>query len=87
VLEAILVYWMTLAWIAKGIIYEIQQICHKFLWRGNHDGRTFAWVKWETQKMGWLVMTGSSLFFKRTSGKNGMADTLNQLFMERGGIS
>jgi len=42
VLEAILVYWMTLAWIPKGILNKIQQICCRFLWRGQNVGRTFA---------------------------------------------
>eukprot|EP00253_Pinus_taeda_P021578 PITA_21578 len=47
VLEAILDYWMTLAWIPKGILKRIQQIYCRFLWRGQNTGRTFTWVHWD----------------------------------------
>lgn len=46
VLEATPVYWMSLAWIPRGILHRIQQICCKFLWNGKKEGKTFAWVKW-----------------------------------------
>jgi len=35
VLEATLVYWMSLAWIPKGILSRIQNLCCRFLWKGN----------------------------------------------------
>eukprot|EP00253_Pinus_taeda_P016424 PITA_16424 len=37
VLEAILVYWMSLAWIPKGILKRTQQLCCRFLWRGQNS--------------------------------------------------
>lgn len=36
-----------IAWIPKGILSRIPQICCRFLWRGNKEGNTFAWVKLE----------------------------------------
>lgn len=47
VLEATLVYWMSLAWIPRGILARIQNLCSRFLWRGNQPGRIFAWAKWD----------------------------------------
>jgi len=47
VLEAIPVYWMALAWIPKDIMRRIQHVCCRFLWRGNKEGKTFAWIKWD----------------------------------------
>jgi len=46
VLEATPVYWMSLAWIPRGILHKIQQICCKFLWNGKKEGKNFSWVKW-----------------------------------------
>eukprot|EP00253_Pinus_taeda_P031496 PITA_31496 len=46
VLEATPVYSMSLAWIPRGILHRIQQICNRFLWNGNKKGKIFAWVKW-----------------------------------------
>jgi hypothetical protein len=48
VLEAIPVFWMSLAWIPKGILEKIRRICSKFLWEGNHDKSMIPWVKWST---------------------------------------
>eukprot|EP00253_Pinus_taeda_P030027 PITA_30027 len=48
VIEATPVYWMTLAWILKGILNILQSICCRFLWKGNQLGKLFAWVKWDT---------------------------------------
>jgi hypothetical protein len=35
VLEAIPVYWMSLAWIPKGILEKIRKICSRFIWSGS----------------------------------------------------
>ncbi len=35
---------MSLAWIPRGILQRIQQICCKFLWNGKKEGNTFSWV-------------------------------------------
>eukprot|EP00253_Pinus_taeda_P030816 PITA_30816 len=48
VIEATPVYWMTLAWIPCGILNRLQNICARFLWKGHHIGKQFAWVKWVT---------------------------------------
>lgn len=47
-IEATPVFWMTLAWILKGILNRLQSICCIFLWKGNQPGRLFSWVKWDT---------------------------------------
>jgi hypothetical protein len=48
VLEAILVYWMSLAWIPKGILERIRKLCSKFLWAGNQEKVIIPWVKWSS---------------------------------------
>eukprot|EP00253_Pinus_taeda_P033651 PITA_33651 len=48
VIEATPVYWMALAWIPRGILNRLQNICCRFLWKGHQPGRIYAWVKWET---------------------------------------
>jgi hypothetical protein len=47
VLEAIHVYWMSLAWIPKGILEKLRRICFKFIWSGSHDKHTSPWARWE----------------------------------------
>jgi len=47
VLEATPVYWMSLAWIPRGILTRIQALCCRILWRGSQSGRIFSWVKWD----------------------------------------
>ena len=47
VLEAIPVYWMSLAWMPKGILEQVRRLCFSFLWRGKHDHRAMVWVRWE----------------------------------------
>jgi len=42
VIEATPVYWMTLAWIPKGILSRLQSICGRFLWKGHQPGKLFA---------------------------------------------
>jgi len=46
VLEAIPVYWMSLAWIPKGILEKIRRTCFTYLWKGNYEGRKLPWVSW-----------------------------------------
>lgn len=48
VLEGTLIYWMSLAWIPRGILDRLKKICCRFLWKGNKQGSLFAWVKWDT---------------------------------------
>lgn len=47
-LEATPVYWMTLAWIPRGILSCLQNLCCRFLWKGNQPGRIFAWTSWDS---------------------------------------
>ena len=47
VLEAILVYWMSIAWIQKGFLDRVRWICFSFLWQGKKEEYSRSWVKWE----------------------------------------
>ena len=47
VLEAILVYWMSLSWIPKGILEKDLHICLHFLWSGNKEVSVTPWVRWD----------------------------------------
>ena len=73
VLEAISVYWMSLAWIPKGILKRIQQICCRFLWRGQNSGKTLAWVSWDeiakTKKLGGWGIKNLQLFSRALAAK------------------
>lgn len=37
---------MALAWIPQNILSKIQRLCNRYLWAGNEDKRTFAWIGW-----------------------------------------
>ena len=45
ILEAIPVYWMTLALIPKAILEKARRICSNFLWTGKKEHRVLPWVK------------------------------------------
>jgi hypothetical protein len=47
VLEAIPVYWMSLAWIPKGFLETIRRICARFIWYGFGEKYTQPWSKWD----------------------------------------
>jgi hypothetical protein len=47
VLEAIPIYWMSLAWIPKGVMEKIRRTCSRFIWSGSEDKYTQPWTKWE----------------------------------------
>ena len=47
VLEAILVYWMSLSWIPLAILEKARRICLHFLWSGHKDASVSPWVRWE----------------------------------------
>jgi len=47
VLEAIPVYWMSVAWIPKGTLEAYRRLCFRFLWSGKKDTQVTPWVKWE----------------------------------------
>jgi hypothetical protein len=44
VLEAIPVYWMSLAWIPKGTLDKMRKLCFTYLWQGNKDKKVLPWV-------------------------------------------
>jgi hypothetical protein len=46
VLESIPFYWMSLAWIPKGVLEKIR-ICAFFIWSRTGDKYTQPWDKWE----------------------------------------
>ena len=47
ILEATLMYWMSLSQIARGILACIQQMCCRYPWNGQKEGKTFTWVSWK----------------------------------------
>jgi hypothetical protein len=48
VLEAIPVYWMSLAWIPKGTLDKMRKLCFTYLWQGNKDKKKFTLGKMGT---------------------------------------
>lgn len=75
VLEATPVYWMSLAWIPKGIISKIQQLWYKFIWRGKHEGHIFSWASWDKialpKKWGGWGMKNIEIFSSALAAKLG----------------
>lgn len=51
VLEATPVFWMALAWIPRGILAHLKQICCRYLWNGGQETRVFAWISWDNIAM------------------------------------
>jgi hypothetical protein len=47
VLEAIHVYWMSLAWIPKGILEKARQICFRFIWARTKENHVVPWISWD----------------------------------------
>jgi hypothetical protein len=47
VLESIPVYWMSLAWIPKGVLEKIRRTCSWFIWSRLGDKCIQPWTKWE----------------------------------------
>jgi hypothetical protein len=45
VLEAIPVFWMSMAWIPKGVLEVIRKLCYRYIWSGdNGKKRVFLWL-------------------------------------------
>ena len=74
-LEAIPVYWMTLAWIPKGILESIRRICFRFLWSGKKDEQVTPWVNWKRivvpKGLGGWGLKNIFLFTKALAAKGG----------------
>jgi hypothetical protein len=47
VLEAIPIYWQTLAHIPKGILEKNRKFCFNFPWQGSNDYKRNHLVKWQ----------------------------------------
>jgi len=75
VLEAIPVYWMSLAWIPKGTLESIRRICFRFLWSGKKDEQVTPWVKWKRiavpKGLGGWGLKNIFLFSKALAAKGG----------------
>lgn len=39
---------MALAWIPRGILSRLQNLCYRFLWKGNQPRRIFSWTSWDS---------------------------------------
>jgi len=39
VIEAIPVYWTSLAWVLKGVLQKITKLASRFLWAGKEDSK------------------------------------------------
>ena len=66
---------MSLAWIPRAISSCIQRICSRFLWNGNREGKTFAWIKWDRialpKKSGGWGIKNMDIFSKPLAAKMG----------------
>jgi hypothetical protein len=47
VLEAIPMYWMSLAWIPKGALESIRRLCYKFIRLGDQVKKGISLVSWK----------------------------------------
>ena len=75
VLEAILVYWMSLSWIPKGILERIRRVCFRFLWSGKKEVQVTPWVNWKRiavpKGLGGWGLKDIFLFSKALAAKGG----------------
>jgi hypothetical protein len=73
VLEAIPVYWMSLAWIPKGILEKLRKICARFIWSGSGEKYTQPWSKWDNialpKSLGGWGLKNIFLFSKSLAAK------------------
>jgi len=86
-LEAIYLFWMSVARIPKGISNKIQKCCCGFLWRGTKYDRTFAWVIWDRislpKKWGGWGIKNIFCFFQALTIKSGWRlFSTNNLWMQ-----
>jgi hypothetical protein len=47
VMEAIPIFWHTLAHIPKGILEKIRKVCFNFLWKSSCEFKGTHWVRWK----------------------------------------
>ena len=75
VLEAILAYRMSLAWIRKAILEKTRKICANFLWSGRKEHMVIPWVKWDQiakpKDTGGWGLKNINLFAKAMAAKVG----------------
>jgi hypothetical protein len=74
VLEAIPVYWMSLAWIPKGVLEIARKLYFKFIWAGTKDQFVAPWVKWNAvavpKTLGGWGLKNIFLFTKALAAKS-----------------
>jgi hypothetical protein len=85
VLEAIPIYWVTLAWVMKGILDKLCQVSLHFLWIGKYDGKSLVLASWKKifvpKKLGrWGIKKSLSLS-RGSRCKNILVPYTRHLFM------
>jgi hypothetical protein len=75
VLESILVYWISLAWLPKGTLEKLRRTCFRFLWAGSKEHFVLPWVKWNImvvpKLLGGWGLKNIHLFSKALAAKVG----------------
>jgi hypothetical protein len=75
VLEAIPVYWMSLAWIPKGLLEKSRKLCFRFIWSGTQEAFTTPWAKWDLlahpKALGGWGLKNIFMFAKALATKSG----------------
>lgn len=46
VVEAILVFWISLSWIPRGVLEAIRRLCYRFIWSSYKDRKGIPLVSW-----------------------------------------
>jgi hypothetical protein len=74
VLEAIPVFWMSMAWIPKGVLEVIRKLCYRYIWSGDNEKRGFSLASWKKlaipkENGGW-GLKNPFLFSKALATKN-----------------
>jgi hypothetical protein len=65
ILKAIPVYWISLAWVPKGILEKIRKLCYQFIWSGDNKKKCLVLASWKKlaapkENVGWQRKTYSS---------------------------
>jgi hypothetical protein len=74
VFEAIPVYWISLAWVPKGVLETIRKLCYKFIWYGDQKNKGLVLASWKKLALpkafgGW-GLKNPFLFSKALAAKN-----------------
>ena len=86
VLEAISIYWMSIAQIPKGVLEKLHRICFSFLWQGQSKCHSRPWLKLESiaipKALGGWGLKNIFLFLLSTCSKMWMETIINSLWTE-----